>query len=133
MPLGNTLVHPLLPHALRNYMRSTCTIWQLIDETAQDSLGAVKRTWPDDYEVLTGHVALNCSVAPLPDTAGEQTERRMVDATYDSARKNVLLNGVYTLVQVDMVAELDGVAHNIVGVPQSAIGGVTVLVVEVIS
>lgn len=130
MPLGNTLVHPLLPYALRNHLRSTCTIWRLVDGRAQDTFGAIKRTWPDDYEQMPGHIALRCSAAPLMGTTGELTERRQSDATFDAERKNVLLDGVYAAVEVDMVAEIDGVAHDIMGVPQSSIGGVTVLVVE---
>lgn len=132
MPLGSGLVHPLMTAALRgNFLRSRCTIWQLSANT-QDSLGARKRTWPDDYELLTGHAAIPCGVAPLEGTTGELTERRQSDATYDSARKNVLLDAEYPLVGVEMVAVIDGVAHNIMGVQPSAVGGVTSLVVELI-
>jgi len=132
MPLGSGLVHPLMTAALRgNFLRSSCTIWQL-SARVQDSLGAVQRAWPDDYEQLTGHVAIACAIAPVEGMTGEETEERAVDSTYDRARKNVLLNAAYPLIEVEMVAVIDGVAHNIVGVPQSAVGGVTLLVVEVV-
>lgn len=133
MPLGSGLVHPLMTVALRpNFLTSRCAIWKLSDRS-QNSMGEISRTWPDDYEQLTGHAAIPCASAPLEGTTGELTERRQSDATYDQARKYVLLDAEYALIEVQMVAVIDNVAHNIMGVQQSTVGGVTSLVVEVIS
>lgn len=132
MPLGSGLVHPLMTAALRgNFLRSRCTIWQL-SANVQNSLGERQRTWPDDYEQLTGHAVIPCAEAPLEGTTGELTERRQSDATYDQARKNVLLDAEYPLVEVQMVAVIDNVAYDILGVQKSAVGGVTSMVVELI-
>jgi hypothetical protein len=115
---------------LRGFHPSFCTIWKLPDTLLQDSLGAVKRKWPDDYSVMAGHDAIPCNLAADEGDKAALVEQRKIDTTYVSRPLYAQLDGYYPAIGEAMRAVIDTVTYDIKGVTHSSTLTLTRLALE---
>lgn len=112
---------------LAGFFNATCTIQERGTETA-DAVGQMIPDWPD----LTGHVDIDCRIAPL-EASRAVGRRPREDMTISTTARVIVLAGCYPSITTAMRAVVAGTAYTIVRVLSDSEALCTELIAEVVT